>query len=997
MRSTVRSFLFFLSALLCVLSLGTRAPAVWAAPAAKQSRVTYDSHSVSIDGKRLYIWSGEFHPFRLPSPDLWKDVLVKFKAAGYNGVSIYAHWGYHCAKPYSCDFTGIRNYTKFFQDAKDVGIYVIARPGPYINAETSGGGFPGWLGRVQGSRGRTQAADYEVHWKHFMTAFNNIATKFQIDTGGTVILYQAENEYSNMNPANLTRPYMDAIYQLARKDGIVVPIFHNDLKNGGNWASGFGAPDMYAWDGYPNNFDCRKPAKWNPVWDDWNFQRRQANTPLFLAEFQAGSFDPWGGAGYDKCRELTNDQFERVFYKDNIGAGVTIQNFYMTYGGTNWGHLAAPLVYSSYDFGAPISESLSLTTKYHATKLIGYFLQASPDIANTVTFAASTTLKDVRVRALRNEETGAEFRILRQWDATSTAEKAFGLLDVAGANIPIEGNIQLHGRDSLILVANYAFQSQKLVYSTAEILTHAYIGWRDILVIYGTEADTVELLLQASTARPSAVSLDQQPTWFKMTPGASTVRINTVVPKDVSHILLKGAGGKDLLIVVASRSAAYEFWRSDSAAGPVIVRGSYLLRWATSQGSTMNIYADFNKDTSLEVFAPSTALRINQKDTPVYWTKWGSMITSKPVAGPPAIALPSLGNWAFGRGTPEIDPAFDDSTWTDCTFTTTLNPTKPPAGQPVLFAQDYKFSTGHVLYRGRFTGTGSETQILLRAQGASEPSPGFERTFGFAYSVWLNGVYLGSTELNEADQLFKVPPSAIRQGKTNVIFVLVDNMGINEAFGGPSDNFKAYRGLRYAYVQTSDSAVVPIQWKIQGTRGGEELVDTVRGPLNVGGLYGERSGWHLPSYPATAANGWEQNVQLPYTFNQPGVVWFRSGFNLNLAANLYVPVGIRFNQQLNSGPPVRAQIYVNGFQYGRYISTWGPQTTFFIPQGIIRNQGWNTIAIAAWGTATTQNLLGDVQLVIAGDVLVSAGEKVANVVGGDWTPQVYGLAPAAKT
>ena len=29
--------------------------------------------------------------------------------------------------------------------AQEAGLYVIARPGPYINAETDGGGFPGWL------------------------------------------------------------------------------------------------------------------------------------------------------------------------------------------------------------------------------------------------------------------------------------------------------------------------------------------------------------------------------------------------------------------------------------------------------------------------------------------------------------------------------------------------------------------------------------------------------------------------------------------------------------------------------------------------------------------------------------------------------------------------------------------------------------------------------------------------------------------------------------
>ena len=31
--------------------------------------------------------------------------------------------------------------------------------------------------------------------------------------------------------------------------------------------------------------------------------------------------------------------------------------------------------------------------------------------------------------------------------------------------------------------------------------------------------------------------------------------------------------------------------------------------------------------------------------------------------------------------------------------------------------------------------------------------------------------------------------------------------------------------------------------------GGENLRDTVRGPLSTGGLFGERAGWDLPGFP----------------------------------------------------------------------------------------------------------------------------------------------------
>ena len=47
------------------------------APVKTFGRVSYDARSLMIDGQRRIIWSSEFHPFRLPSPDLWRDVLQK--------------------------------------------------------------------------------------------------------------------------------------------------------------------------------------------------------------------------------------------------------------------------------------------------------------------------------------------------------------------------------------------------------------------------------------------------------------------------------------------------------------------------------------------------------------------------------------------------------------------------------------------------------------------------------------------------------------------------------------------------------------------------------------------------------------------------------------------------------------------------------------------------------------------------------------------------------
>src|SRR5206468_6357281 len=128
-----------IAALLLVASLVL--PAAPPARAAAHT-VSFDKYSLIVDGQRLVLWSGEFHYWRLPSPDLWRDVLQKMKAAGLNATSIYFDWGYHSPKAGVYDFSGIRDVDKLLTIASEVGIYVIARPGPYINAETDSGGFP---------------------------------------------------------------------------------------------------------------------------------------------------------------------------------------------------------------------------------------------------------------------------------------------------------------------------------------------------------------------------------------------------------------------------------------------------------------------------------------------------------------------------------------------------------------------------------------------------------------------------------------------------------------------------------------------------------------------------------------------------------------------------------------------------------------------------------------------------------------------------------------
>jgi hypothetical protein len=90
--------------------------------------VTWDPYSLSILGQRIFILSGEFHPFRLPVPSLWRDILEKLKAGGLNTVSIYVHWALSNPSEGVLDFDGFRDLNAFLGVAKEVGVWVIVRP-----------------------------------------------------------------------------------------------------------------------------------------------------------------------------------------------------------------------------------------------------------------------------------------------------------------------------------------------------------------------------------------------------------------------------------------------------------------------------------------------------------------------------------------------------------------------------------------------------------------------------------------------------------------------------------------------------------------------------------------------------------------------------------------------------------------------------------------------------------------------------------------------------
>lgn len=101
-----------------------------------------------LNGKPVFIYSGEFHYFRCDPKD-WPDRLARAKEAGLNAVASYIPWRWHEVKEGAFDFTGKthprRNLVEFLRLVSESGLYFIPRIGPVSNGEMMNEGLPDWL------------------------------------------------------------------------------------------------------------------------------------------------------------------------------------------------------------------------------------------------------------------------------------------------------------------------------------------------------------------------------------------------------------------------------------------------------------------------------------------------------------------------------------------------------------------------------------------------------------------------------------------------------------------------------------------------------------------------------------------------------------------------------------------------------------------------------------------------------------------------------------
>lgn len=432
---------------------------------AHPERIRYDGNSMKIEGRDFFMYSAAFHYFRCPK-ELWRDRFKKIKEAGFNTVETYIPWNWHerdmpanSSDTSKFDFTELKAWLKMAQD--EFGLYTVVRPGPFICAEWSGGGYPQWLAKYGPGKGDfwLRSADAEhIRWsEHWYNAVCKVLAKEQLtrkpkgDKG--IIMVQIENEYDAYEGTGKEH-LLKALYRSVKNNGIDVPVFTcltAECRNSKDpeLSQVFDCDNYYV--GLNDAPSCAYRME--------QLRRGQPDAPGFVTELQGGWFSLVTG-------RLSDENYSDARHMQAIGlmsllGGASGINYYMFYGGTNYAGWGARGMTTSYDYNAAIRENGQLSPKYSAAKGIGEFIKKyGPKLLHTQGGPCQFKVDDNAAPkelfgGVRIAPDGTKFVFLDNTDAKNTLSGTVTIVPgkIARPDAPIY-NINQHGEKVLIKTAN---------------------------------------------------------------------------------------------------------------------------------------------------------------------------------------------------------------------------------------------------------------------------------------------------------------------------------------------------------------------------------------------------------------------------------------------------------------------------------------------------------------------------------------------------------------
>lgn len=179
--------------------------------------ISVNSRYFTRNGRPWIPIMGEMHYVRVPKAQ-WRETLSRMKAGGITVVSAYVIWIYHEEREGIFDFSGNKDLRGFVQTAKECGLSVALRVGPWVHGEVRNGGFPDWLLK-KGIPLRCNDPEYLSCTRSFFSEIEAQVRGLLFKDGGPIFAIQLENELTG------DAEHLRRLKELAIGAGLTVPVY----------------------------------------------------------------------------------------------------------------------------------------------------------------------------------------------------------------------------------------------------------------------------------------------------------------------------------------------------------------------------------------------------------------------------------------------------------------------------------------------------------------------------------------------------------------------------------------------------------------------------------------------------------------------------------------------------------------------------------------------------------------------------------------------------
>ncbi len=348
------------------------------APAAKHT-FAFGGEDFLLDGKPFQIIGGEMHPQRVPH-EYWRQRIQMAKAMGINTMPIYVFWNAIEQEEGKFDFTGENNIGEFLKIAREEGMWVVMRAGPYACGEWDLGGLPWWLLKTPDIKLRCSDPRFTGPVALYFHELAKIVRPNMVENGGAILMVQIENEYGSYPRRD--HAYLVWLRDQWLKEGVNGPFITADGPGAG-YLHGLVIPGVaIGLDTGTNEGDFAYAHKINP------------GVPVMSTEVYPGWLRHWGEGDWkpSNCSGLIK------FFMDSHKSF----SLYVFHGGTNFGFTAGanggdPSI-TSYDYGAPLNEQGCPTPAYFAyRKQLAAYLPAGQTLPEIPATIPTMTIPEIKL------------------------------------------------------------------------------------------------------------------------------------------------------------------------------------------------------------------------------------------------------------------------------------------------------------------------------------------------------------------------------------------------------------------------------------------------------------------------------------------------------------------------------------------------------------------------------------------------------------------------